>query len=99
MKKAANDTGAVHNVREKNVRMRKRTPRHASDRQVRLEKSGASPNGATWLRAMIEASVDCVITIDAQSTIIEFNAAAEETFGYQREEVIGKPLTETIIPP
>lgn len=56
-------------------------------------------NGAAWLRAMIEASVDCVITIDAQSTIIEFNAAAERTFGYRRDDVIGKPLTETIIPP
>jgi PAS domain S-box-containing protein len=48
---------------------------------------------------MIEASVDCVITIDAHSTILEFNAAAEQTFGYAREEVIGKPLTEMIIPP
>ena len=48
---------------------------------------------------MIEASVDCVITIDAQSTILEFNAAAERTFGYRRDDVIGRPLTETIIPP
>jgi len=48
---------------------------------------------------MIEASVDCVITIDAQSTILEFNAAAERTFGYARGEVIGKPLPEMIIPP
>jgi PAS domain S-box-containing protein len=51
------------------------------------------------LRATIEASVDCVITIDAHSTILEFNAAAERTFGYARDEVIGKPLPETIIPP
>ena len=56
-------------------------------------------NGEVRLRAMIEASVDCVITIDAQSTILEFNAAAEQTFGYRREQVIGKPLTEAIIPP
>ncbi|MEY2529680.1 MAG: hypothetical protein QOJ05_1770, partial [Verrucomicrobiota bacterium] len=48
---------------------------------------------------MIEASLDCVITIDAQSTILEFNAAAERTFGYARAEVIGKPLPEMIIPP
>jgi PAS domain S-box-containing protein len=47
---------------------------------------------------MIEASVDCVITIDAQSMILEFNAAAEQTFGYRRDDVIGKPLTEAIIP-
>ena len=58
-----------------------------------------STNDAARFRAMIEASVDCVITIDAQSTIIEFNAAAEQTFGYRRDDVIGKPLTEKIIPP
>jgi|GEM_PF-1634849 len=58
-----------------------------------------SKNGSAWLRPMIEASVDCVIAIDAQSTIIEFNTAAEQTFGYRRDGVIGKPLTETIIPP
>jgi len=51
------------------------------------------------LRATIEASVDCVITIDSQSTILEFNATAERTFGYAREDVIGKPLPEMIIPP
>jgi PAS domain S-box-containing protein len=65
----------------------------------RSGKSAASPNGAERLRATIEASVDCVITIDAQSTILEFNAAAERTFGYAREDVIGKPLPEMIIPP
>ena len=56
-------------------------------------------HGEARLRAMIEASIDCVITIDAQSNILEFNAAAEKTFGYRRKEVIGKPLAETIIPP
>jgi PAS domain S-box-containing protein len=58
-----------------------------------------SPTGQECLRAMIEASVDCVITIDAESTILEFNAAAEQTFGYRRQEVIGTPLMQTIIPP
>ena len=48
---------------------------------------------------MIEASVDCVITIDEESRILEFNAAAERTFGYRREKVVGTPLTEAIIPP
>lgn len=73
--------------------------RELLQRRDRSGKSAASPNDAERLRAMIEASVDCVITIDAESTIIEFNAAAERTFGYARADVIGKPLAETIIPP
>jgi PAS domain S-box-containing protein len=68
-------------------------------RKQAQEKPNGLANGMKRLRATIEASVDCVITIDANSTILEFNAAAERTFGYAREEVIGKPLTETIIPP
>jgi PAS domain-containing protein len=97
MKNPATDPSA-RLVRGKNVWKRKHAPRQAS-KQVRLEKSVVRPNGAVRLRAMIEASADSVITIDAQSTILEFNAAAERTFGYQRDEVIGKPLTESIIPP
>ena len=73
--------------------------RDVLQKRDRSGKSAASPNGAERLRAMIEASVDCVITIDAKSRILEFNAAAERTFGYRREEVIGNPLTEAIIPP
>jgi PAS domain S-box-containing protein len=54
---------------------------------------------ADRLRATIEASIDSVITIDSESRILEFNAAAERTFGYRREDVIGKAITEIIIPP
>jgi PAS domain S-box-containing protein len=36
--------------------------------------------------------------MDADGRITEFNRAAEEAFGYQRKDVIGKALSETIIP-
>ncbi len=49
--------------------------------------------------AMLESALDCVVAIDDQGRIIEFNPAAEQTFGYSRAEVLGKPLVETIIPP
>ncbi|MEP6685705.1 MAG: PAS domain S-box protein [Verrucomicrobiota bacterium] len=54
---------------------------------------------ADRLRATIEASIDSVITINAESEILEFNAAAERSFGRRREDVIGKAITEIIIPP
>ncbi len=50
------------------------------------------------LRATIESALDCIITIDESSTIIEFNPAAEQTFGWTRAEAIGRTLSETIIP-
>jgi PAS domain S-box-containing protein len=48
--------------------------------------------------AMVESALDCVISIDHRGSIIEFNAAAEETFGYKRGDVIGKEMADLIIP-
>ncbi len=49
--------------------------------------------------AILEAALDCIIMMDGEGLILEFNPAAEQTFGYRREEVIGQPLAECIIPP
>ena len=49
-------------------------------------------------RATVEAALDCIVSMDEQGCIIEFNPAAEKTFGYRREEVVGKSLAEMIIP-
>jgi PAS domain S-box-containing protein len=48
--------------------------------------------------AILETAIDCIISITADSRIIEWNAAAERTFGYMRDEVLGKALPELIIP-
>ena len=48
--------------------------------------------------AILETALDCFITIDAHSRILDFNAAAEATFGYRREQVIGKAIPELIMP-
>jgi PAS domain S-box-containing protein len=49
--------------------------------------------------AILEAALDCVVTIDAESRITEFNPAAERIFGYRRDDVIGQSMPELIIPP
>ncbi len=49
--------------------------------------------------AIIDAALDCFVTIDAQGCVIEFNPAAEKAFGYAREEVLGKELAELVVPP
>jgi PAS domain S-box-containing protein len=51
------------------------------------------------LKAGILAStLDAFIAMDAQGRIVEWNAAAERTFGWKREEVVGVPLAQVIIP-
>jgi PAS domain S-box-containing protein len=51
------------------------------------------------LRTTIEAALDCIICIDKNGYIVDFNGAAERTFGYQREEVLGSQMGPLIIPP
>lgn len=48
--------------------------------------------------SILKTSLDCIITTDDEGTIIEFNPAAEKIFGFTRDEIIGKKLSETIIP-
>ena len=47
---------------------------------------------ARYARNMIESSLDMIIAVDRDRKIIEFNKAAEETFGYRRDEVLGQSI-------
>jgi PAS domain S-box-containing protein len=49
--------------------------------------------------AFIDAALDCVIAMDGEWRITEFNPAAERTFGYRRDDAVGLPLAELIVPP
>jgi PAS domain S-box-containing protein len=49
--------------------------------------------------AILAAGLDCFITIDDAGCIIDFNRAAEQTFGYRAEEAHGRLISELIIPP
>jgi PAS domain S-box-containing protein len=49
--------------------------------------------------AIVDSALDCIVTIDHEGCITEFNPAAEHTFGYRRDEVLGKHLADAIIPP
>lgn len=44
-------------------------------------------------KSIIESSLDMIVATDIDSRINEFNAAAQKTFGYTRDEVIGKPIS------
>ncbi|HYB97828.1 MAG TPA: response regulator [Candidatus Limnocylindrales bacterium] len=50
------------------------------------------------LRGVVDTALDGVIIVDEKDRILEFNPAACRLFGYLREHVIGRSLTETIVP-
>jgi two-component system cell cycle sensor histidine kinase/response regulator CckA len=63
------------------------------------ERSRAALQRSDALRAaVVDSALDCVIVIDAQGIVVEWNPAAEATFGYSRDEAHGRDLAELIIP-
>ncbi len=63
---------------------------------------GAGVAESEWLaglnRAILDSALDCIITMDANGVVREFNPAAERVFDYRREEAVGRELAELIIP-
>jgi two-component system sensor histidine kinase/response regulator len=47
-------------------------------------------------RQVVNAAADALITIDERGHVVEFNPAAEQIFGFTRDEMIGSPLTPLI---
>jgi PAS domain S-box-containing protein len=54
---------------------------------------------ASHLRAVLDAALDAVISIDATGQVTFWNPRAEQIFGWSREEAVGKSLAELIVPP
>ncbi len=49
--------------------------------------------------AILESSLDGIISIDHQGCILEFNPAAQRMFGYSRDQVVSKEMAALIVPP
>ncbi len=45
-----------------------------------------------YAQNIVNSSLDMIIAVDKDQRIVEFNRAAEETFGYAAKEILGKPI-------
>ncbi|MEO1199771.1 MAG: ATP-binding protein [Pseudomonadota bacterium] len=50
------------------------------------------------LAATVAASLDGIVIANDAGDIVDYNDAAEEIFGWRRDEIVGKRLVDTIIP-
>jgi PAS domain S-box-containing protein len=48
--------------------------------------------------AILDTALDGIITMDHEGRVLEFNPAAEQTFGYSRAQAVGQELADLIIP-
>lgn len=49
-------------------------------------------------QAILQSSLDAIVTVDAEGRIIDFNPAAERMFGHPAESTLGQPMHELMVP-
>ncbi|WP_291516023.1 ATP-binding protein [Bdellovibrio sp. ArHS] len=69
--------------------------RELTQRRLREEELQSSEER---MRAILNSANDAFVAIDINSQIREWNNQAEKTFGWTRDEVLGRSLTEVLIP-
>jgi PAS domain S-box-containing protein len=50
-------------------------------------------------RAVLDSSLDAVITMDHEGRVVEFNHAAERLFGHPEDAALGRDMASLVIPP
>jgi PAS domain S-box-containing protein len=48
--------------------------------------------------AILQTALDCIVTIDHRGFVVDWNPAAERTFGYSLAEAVGREMCDLIIP-
>ncbi len=69
------------------------------ERQVAEARAAVLATSEARQRAILETALDAVISIDRDSRVTYVNSAFEQAFGYRAQDVIGRDLAETIVPP
>jgi PAS domain S-box-containing protein len=87
------DLAAINDELQREIAERKSAEEKFLREETELKRSQAHK------AAILDSSLDCIVAMDHQGCITEFNPAAERVFGYKRENVLGKPLAHVLIPP
>ena len=55
--------------------------------------------GEALKSAILQSALDCIVTINQEGSVVEWNPAAERTFGCTEADALGRELAELIVPP
>jgi PAS domain S-box-containing protein len=82
--------GAVLTIRDESARWAAETALTAANEVL------AASEART--RAILESSLDAIVTMDEKGVITEWNSAAESIFQWNREQAVGRLLGDLIVP-
>jgi PAS domain S-box-containing protein len=86
------ELAATNEVLRKEIAERESVEERLRQEETELKRSEAHK------AAILDSSLDCIVAMDHEGCITEFNPAAERTLGYEREDVVGKHLADVIVP-
>ncbi|ASP39660.1 hybrid sensor histidine kinase/response regulator [Bacterioplanes sanyensis] len=96
------DTGAERDLAQAFNRFAQRVSRRVKALDAQHERDQqdivAAQRAEKKHQAILNASLDAMITIDQHGTVIDYNHAAEEIFGWSAAEISGRNMAEYIIP-
>jgi PAS domain S-box-containing protein len=79
------------------VRIRSREPARAL--LVDTEPAAGLPHAEEQFRAVVENTVEAIVSVSSGGRVIYFNPAAQLTYGYRPAEIIGRPFTDLLAEP
>jgi PAS domain S-box-containing protein len=87
------ELAAINEELRKEIGERKSVENRLRQEEAELKRSEA------YKAAILDSSLDCIVAMDHEGRITEFNPAAERIFGHDRENVVGRHLADVLVPP
>ena len=83
-------------LRELNAGLEKRVEERTAKLRIAYERVRANEQR---VQVILESAQDPFFAVDLQGRVIEWNGRAESLFGWTREEILGKRMADTLVPP
>jgi diguanylate cyclase (GGDEF)-like protein/PAS domain S-box-containing protein len=62
------------------------------------ESTGDPASDAAFARSILDTAHEAFVSLDAAGRVVGWNRAAQETFGYSHDEMVGRDLADAIVP-